>query len=1267
MASSSGDATGCSIAMLRIEDVCKELGLIFDSRTKEWVSQTYGTLSRKFAGAVENILEGLVRSEKQVPTSKKVVAMSALIASDANDGSANSRNSFLVCKLKVTKQLSPVNGFVRLTTYDMTGSLPCIVNSSSRVELTEGVWLFNCWDVAMFAVPSVRLPLQLDAKVPGDVPVRLQRYVQLTLGGWEHPSCTRLDEWCAAMGSRRFDTGESMQRKVILNRALSIAEIHKLTEVDGHPWPALVALRFTIRAVSPVLSYRNANASSSEQTKQVLLLASDKGGSRTVTIELRGRMALDWYPFLLVGASYALTNLKLVEKDVSGNRLYMLVPTSSIDEGREGPGPHHARKKRRRAKPTLVSCSSGSLHLAGDNEGPHTGAGEDGDSTADRWHRCLRGTVSYQGTVTGRLAQDVFELDGPGGYKLLLSNSGESCTNGGVAIVPGAEIVACNVHRIYTPFGKMKGFGTCSVSQIQIANFSKRPCYGQVLRRAKSHAKGLYRHFGLNLRESLWVNDLLRSLETDFFRSAGPFGLLREFDPKRGGSGVYIMETLLNHFQFFNRTKRSAERSSVDGESRCAIRRNVFLEFLFHERFCQRNIDFSCFPDEEGCPETNISLPPPPLPTCVSIGFFKTVPLECLKEEYEVSSSDMLFQYKVVPSKIVLKRAEIPFTLARLDGCSRTGQLVLQDDANSLPAVVNKSGNEDLLPLITQSFGKHPSRIVMLQDFLLAEESFGKRRGRRCAILDFNAIVPGATDTFGDRKFDYPYKSAVGRATDRVQPAVIKLRILSTSAVCAKWGAPHPFSCLECTINVEVLEPVVLGGHAKSGSFDKGKLLTLRSGALVYHSAGGAMQPSNRRTEALPWLLWHDGFPPALPVLRPEEAYELRTDPRGLFYGKTGNEIVLHRTSSFSRLAPPCALKGPKGSIHAMLRWYETQSPKARRKNTKVLCLVCKVKHVTMCDDSTKRRERVQDMSAYSGLLGVNHNGKKLKLLVEDINAHTKSDLYLSCSKVILPRGILPGATVQFNNMFFAVSNRGYWYFAETKTTTIIVLSTVAVRESSGTKREVAKSSLLSTPTTLTLSRHVPEMPLTLISSMYTPSHHQIASRKLCATVTHLHFVKIYRHFEGISWEASAYVNDGSGSALVKFDGRTCIELLQLSPTERVELEALCRASPSPLEYSPVRISVDHTEEGNSTLEIYPNERLLRVIRSSFESRKIVCFCRPLGDRSNQKTSAAVVRINEMPCDSLRTFSPVLKCCKLERVDYVHESYANLQEVLDSS
>ena len=198
----------------------------------------------------------------------------------------------------------------------------------------------------------------------------------------------------------------------------------------------------------------------------------------------------------------------------------MLVPTTSVDgeKGRRGEEP--LRKKRRRGKPTLISyhCRSNMESMA------FLFCRKSGIKLRILVRinngTVANGTVSYRGVVARRLAQDVFELDGPGGLKLLLSNSGESCANGGVAIVPGVEIVACNVHVIYSSHGVVESLGTCSLSQIQISKFSKQPYHGQILRRAKSHAKGLYRHFGLNLRESLWINNVLQCIERDFFRSS---------------------------------------------------------------------------------------------------------------------------------------------------------------------------------------------------------------------------------------------------------------------------------------------------------------------------------------------------------------------------------------------------------------------------------------------------------------------------------------------------------------------------------------------------------------------------------------------------------------------------------------------------------------------------------------------------------------------------------------------------------------------------
>ena len=83
---------------------------------------------------------------------------------------------------------------------------------------------------------------------------------------------------------------------------------------------------------------------------------------------------------------------------------------------------------------------------------------------------------------------------------------------------------------------------------------------------------------------------------------------------------------------------------------------------------------------------------------------------------------------------------------------------MLLDDKFSLPVAINREDDEDLLPMITQAFRVTSSSVVMLHRFFLAEEKFGKRKGRRYAIVDCNDIVPGPTDKYGDAKFDYSHK-----------------------------------------------------------------------------------------------------------------------------------------------------------------------------------------------------------------------------------------------------------------------------------------------------------------------------------------------------------------------------------------------------------------------------------------------------------------------------------------------------------------------------
>ena len=188
-------------------------------------------------------------------------------------------------------------------------------------------------------------------------------------------------------------------------------------------------------------------------------------------------------------------------------------------------------------------------------------------------------------------------------------------------------------------------------------------------------------------------------------------------------------------------------------------------------------------------------------------------------------------------------------------------------------------------------------------------------------------------------------------------------------------------------------------------------------------------------------------------------------------------------------------------------------------------------------------------------------------------------------------------------------------------------------------------------------------------SSRKLPSIKKIAMRKLSATVTHLHRVCVRCWSDqSVRWEVSAYFDDGSGGALVYFDGVQSIELLQITRAVRLELESLCRETAHELDYTPARISVGPPKgKDGAKGALDPNERLLRHIQSSFESRKLVCFCRPLHERNfKPETQARVVsiQVNDSPHDSLRNFAPKLKCFRLEVVHHAIEGYENLKNLL---
>ena len=152
-------------------------------------------------------------------------------------------------------------------------------------------------------------------------------------------------------------------------------------------------------------------------------------------IELKGKYAVAWYPFLHVDSVYEITNLSKAALCISGIKQDIFVPYACL-KSKVDNGPLDRTSKK---DINGVDLESSMRTLRIDTSIPDpcgnanqlTGYFKSRDQgSIFQSIRHLRTLINYYGVVTNRLYHDVYEIDGR--HLLLLSFSGEVCTNGGV-------------------------------------------------------------------------------------------------------------------------------------------------------------------------------------------------------------------------------------------------------------------------------------------------------------------------------------------------------------------------------------------------------------------------------------------------------------------------------------------------------------------------------------------------------------------------------------------------------------------------------------------------------------------------------------------------------------------------------------------------------------------------------------------------------------------------------------------------------------------
>ena len=324
----------------------------------------------------------------------------------------------LIIKFSCLPNSSIKNGYICLQCCDASNTSISCLCLLPKVEYLQGLWEFKEYSVRYFA-PCKEQPHCQNLKCkPSRIP-----YLQI------HGAGARL----------QVPTLSSSTNIKCCSKALP---------------PNCISLSFILKAVTPLISMkkkkdkpyserrkrRRVNKKDGRELKHIFLIVEViEPSTHTITcekfIELKGKYAVTWYPFLHVDSVYEITNLSKAALCINGIKQDIFVPytclKSKVDHGSVD------RTSKKDIDVVDLESSMRTLHI--DTSIPDSCANADNLTSyfknRDQRNifqsiRHLRTLINYYGVVTKRVYHDVYEIDGR--HLLLLSFSGEVCTNGGV-------------------------------------------------------------------------------------------------------------------------------------------------------------------------------------------------------------------------------------------------------------------------------------------------------------------------------------------------------------------------------------------------------------------------------------------------------------------------------------------------------------------------------------------------------------------------------------------------------------------------------------------------------------------------------------------------------------------------------------------------------------------------------------------------------------------------------------------------------------------
>ena len=789
------------------------------------------------------------------------------------------------------------------------------------------------------------------------------------------------------------------------------------------------------------------------------------------------------------------------------------------------------------------------------------------------------------------------------------------------------------------------GFATCAVSQIQILKFSSRNLYpprnevqGHCLKnnRNKFHFVHFCRRYNFNTKELLWVNRTLHKFQQKFMLPRSCKGMdyiVKLCDELLGSINIFPKSDLSKINNNANIAKHMCDGSEM---VRATTSRNLYLEFLFHDKCCNRNLDFMIpFSElyDDTCDDVLFnarnfnSLP-------ITLTIKEVININIVRNINADSNDNNSFPKTFIAHSSKIYKNDSIALLVWFNGCNCSGKLIIQDETGELPVVfTNDNTSTDLtfFNVLLKAFHKGyntttaafsneepettTKTIFKLNSFCIVDEyynvsknrSHDRHRRRRC----HRRYIQICKNDF-DLSFMSSYQlvsspSLPTMECNNVSGITVPVKITNISHVTLIPDIKNGYY-LNFRMEGYVLTRVC--DNNQNCIWNKNSKIVVESGKLIYNSKKTGSVDTKRPV----WISFYEnGFPPSLALIlamypKYDQYYIKIHDVKQIVANNLTNtnikasisRVYLHSDSIISPIIAPIIspiIISTKGNLEDTSSMDNSKTMSvteclslcaaAGNSNKLNINIIGRVSDKKTELSQSNNRNGIQNRMLpqnskqdIRNLLGTGDFENKLKLTVQDVHTMDQIDFYFDCHRFILPDGLHIGSLIEIKHLFLRINNlSGKTYLAEqsfnAKKGTKSTHVSLLKSSLSHSQSKIVNKKVTSSENVLTYTQFGLISKLSKLNSFIMMKFHIFIRQVLYVSLRpRISNINNYQ-----SWECSVLGDDGTGEAKIFFDGANVLKILNIDKKKQLEIEKIAIQSKRCFEYS---IARDTLNEGDS-------------------------------------------------------------------------------------